>query len=205
MRGQRFLRRTWRKTSEYICAANGFAPGFRIILLDDEGRARRSDLLVRSGAFGAYPSQMSVRVFLNEIILNHLKNPGDIGHVKAELRSHLNERVDADLSLRRVRDMTGEGGHHSQEYDDDEDMIQQIQEEIGQAVDLFENDPVFEQHAHLDDLIVKALIGCIFDRFYADIDLIEQSSCYFAHKLSVARNRTNLDADPETGGSPGGS
>src|SRR5437660_59826 len=107
---ERFIQRKWRQTSEKICFANDIPPGFHIVLLDENGRMKRGDVLVRSGAFGGYPGYFTVRSFVKEAIKNHVKDADCLDYTDAQLRDHRNKLVDPDLTLRRVRDMPGARG-----------------------------------------------------------------------------------------------
>jgi hypothetical protein len=189
MKGARFVRRTWRRTSDYICEANGFPPGFRVVLVDEQGDAKRSNVVVRSGAFGAYPGTMSVGDFLEQILVNHIRDAGRVAYRGIELRSNLGKVIDPTLSLRRVRGMSGANGQYSVEYEHDEDTIQEIQDQIAEAVENVKSNQIFEQQPNLDDLVVKALINCIFDQFADDIDLIDYGLVFFQRKLALARAR----------------
>ena len=87
----RFIRRTWRQTSEKICLANDFPPGFRIVLLDEDGRLKRDDLSVRSGDFMAYPQYFMVSAFLEQVIMNNVKDADCLDYTNMQLRDHRNE------------------------------------------------------------------------------------------------------------------
>jgi hypothetical protein len=173
MKGARFVSRIWRRTSDYICQANDFPPGFRVVLLDEQGHAKRGDVVVRSGAFGSYPGTMRVGDFLEQTMVNHIRDAGRVAYRGIVLRSNLGKLIDPTLSLRRVRDMSGADGRHSDGYGHDEDNIQEIQYHIAEVVESVKSDQIFEQLPNLADLIVKALINRNFDRFADDIDLIE--------------------------------
>jgi len=72
----RSVQRTWRSISEKICLVNRLPPGFRIVLRDEDGRAKRDDILVRedklelcNGDFLAYPGSFRIWAFLDEAVM----------------------------------------------------------------------------------------------------------------------------------------
>lgn len=162
-RPERMIRRTWRRTSEKICAVNGLPPGFRLVLIDTDGRVKRCDLRVRSGNFAAYPADFDVWLFLQETLKNELAG-NDLGGSHAELRDHRNRPVRPDLTLREVREMCGQGGKYAVDRDEAEDAIDELQSEIEEAMSIFDDDPRLA--AHLDkDLLLKALLRYVFSQF----------------------------------------
>lgn len=137
---QRFIRRTWRRTSDMICKVNEFPPGFRIVLLDKDGRVKRDDLVVRSGDFSVFPNWMPVAVFLGEVMKNVVKDTESLGYDTIELRTHRDEPVGGSMELRRVRDMPGAGGAHAEAYEQNLEMISDLECEIETALTIFDDD-----------------------------------------------------------------
>ena len=131
---ERFIRRTWRRTSEKICVMNDMPPGFRIVMLDENGRVKRDDFMVRSGDFGAYPANFLVWVFLKEAIGNHIKDADHLNYATVQLRNHRDEPVDPDLTLRRVQDMPGTGGAHAAVWNEKHGRISEIEDDIAGAL-----------------------------------------------------------------------
>ncbi len=175
----RFIRRTWRQTSEKICLANEIPPGFRIVLLDEDGRVKRDDLLVRSGGFGGYPIDFCVRAFLEEAIKNHVKDADRLDYAAVQLRNHRDEPVDPNLNLRRVRDMPGTGDKHSKDWEDKHHWIFDIENEIADALAIFDEDWRLlgdvqdfgggrDEGAARSELLLKALIRYIISLFSVD-------------------------------------
>lgn len=177
---QRFIQRTWRRTSEKICLANDIPPGFRIVLLDEDGRVKRGDLLVRSGGFGVYPGQFRVWSFLEEAIKNHVKDADCLDYTEAQLRDHRDKPVDPNLTLLRLRDMPGTGGKHTKAQKDNGYIIDELEAEIEDALAIFDDDDrVTFSPGPESCLLLKALIQYIISRF--DIgDLEDVFGCYQA-------------------------
>src|SRR5205809_673677 len=131
----RYVKRTWRRTSEKICRANGIPPGFRIVLLDERGRAKRDDLIVRSGDFGADSIDIRIWAFLEDCIRNSVKDAGEgLDYDDVQLRNHRNEPIDPDTFLRQVLDMPGAGGKHSEQWHETQELISDIRLEIGELL-----------------------------------------------------------------------
>lgn len=165
----RFIRRTWHRTSEKICAANELPPGFRIVLVGVNGRSKRDDLVVRSGSFGAYPSGMVVSHFVEEALRNEVRS-ADLSYAYAELRDHRNVTVCPDLPLRAVRDMSGDGGRRAKVRLEQEDLIYEIGYEVEDALGIFDDDPRL-QAAPNNDVLLKALVRHMLSQF--DFEAIE--------------------------------
>src|ERR1700733_2786789 len=136
---ERFIQRTWRKTSDKICLANDIPPGFRIVLLKC-GRVKRDDLLVRSGSFGMYPGCFKVWDFLEEAIKNHVKDADCLDYTDAALRDHRGQPVDPNVTLLKVRDMVGAGGMHTKAWNKDYDTIWELESEIEDALAIFDQE-----------------------------------------------------------------
>ena len=167
MSERRFIRRTWRQTSEKICLANAIPPGFRIVLLDEDGRVKRDDLMVRSGDFASEPVGFSVEHFLEMAIKNSVKDVDRLDYASIELRNHRDEPVDPDLTLRRVRDMVGTGDRHSKAWEDKDDLVPDLEGEIEEALAIFDED----FRLLLDpqtDILLKALIQYTIHKFEID-------------------------------------
>jgi hypothetical protein len=162
---ERFVQRTWRKTSEKICRANDIPPGFRIVLLDEYGRVKRDDLLVRSGSFGAYPGSFRIWAFLEEAIKNHVKDPDCLDYDEAELRDHRDNLVGPDLTLIEVRDMPGAGGRHTKAWSDDRDAVLELEYEIKDALAIFDADDRVANDPS-NTLLLKALMQHIISQFH---------------------------------------
>lgn len=152
----RFIRRTWRRTSQKICQANDIPPGFRIVLLDEQRRVRRDDLIVRSGGFGSYPVDWPISVFLDTALHNNVKELEQVVYTVAELRNHRDEPIDPEITLRRVRDMPGLGDSHSDDWwtKHDETLLE-IQNDVEEALGAFEDDFRLIEDP---DLLLKAVI-----------------------------------------------
>ena len=90
---QRVIRRTWRRMSEKICKVNEFPPGFRIVLVDKDGRVKRDDLIIYSGNFCQYPATFSVRMFLDQVMSVDVKSADQLDYASVQLRTHRNEPI----------------------------------------------------------------------------------------------------------------
>jgi hypothetical protein len=193
----RFIRRTWRRTSEKICLANDIPPGFRIVLLDEDGRVKRDDLLVRSGGFAGYPVSFPVWHFLEMAIHDHVKDADRLDYAAVQLRNHRDEPVDPSLTLRRVRDMPGTGDGHADDWWDKHDRISEIEDEIANALAIFDDDWRLlgdvqdsgggrDEGAARSELLLKALIRYIISRF--NIDALEHVLEFY--KVDIERVRS---------------
>ena len=164
----RFIRRTWRRTSEKICLANDRPPGFRIVLLDQDGRVKRGDLLVRSGGsfgFVYYPPSLIVGSFLKDAISDHVKDLDLLDFAAVELRDHRDEPVDPNIRLRRVRDMPGA----DREYGESRGIDFDLRDDIESALEAFE--PDIDPRSGPDsgaESLLKSLIDYIVGRFGID-------------------------------------
>jgi hypothetical protein len=181
---ERFIQRAWRRTCEKICLANRIPPGFRIVLLDEDGRVKRADLLVRSGGFAAEPGSFRIWAFLESVIENCVKNAHRLDYVDVELRDHRDRAVDPNLTLRRVRDMPGAEGKHTKAWGDNLDTINELEAEIEEALSIFDDDFRLADDQERD-LLLKALIHYIISRF--DIDALEYVLDF--HKPDIERVR----------------
>lgn len=180
---ERFIQRTWRRTSERICLANNIPPGFRIVLLDEDGRVKRDDLLVRSGGFGAYPVGFRVWAFLAEAMKNEVKDADHLEYDVAELRNHRDEPVNRNLTLRRVRDMPGAEGRHTKTWEDNQNKIYELEAEIEDALAIFDED---FRLADNPELLLKALIRHVIGRF--DVDALEHVLDFYKAEIEKARS-----------------
>jgi len=159
----RFVQRTWRRTSEKICLANDMPPGFRIVLLDQDRRAKRDDLLVRSGGpcgFVWHSPSLPVSRFLENTIHDHVKDAEHLDYDVAELRDHKDEPVDPNFRLRRVRNMPGAGGQYCIASLEDTDL----QMDIESALEVFDEDPRSGPDSGADFLL-RALVAYARDRW----------------------------------------
>jgi hypothetical protein len=163
---ERFIKRTWRQTSEKICLANDIPPGFRIVLLDEDGRVKRDDLLVRSGRFGGYPGNFRIWGFVDEAIKNHVKDADCLDYADAQLRDDRGKPVDLDLTLRRVRDMPGTGRKYTKASKKNGIIIDEVESEIEDALGIFDEDErVAYSPGRENCLLLKALIQYIISHF----------------------------------------
>jgi len=160
----RFVKRTWRRTSELVCRANGLPPGFRIVLIDGNGRVKRQDVLVRSGDFSNHPADFPVRHLLKELMDNQVKDSHLLDFSFVELRNHRNEEVDSSLEMRIVRDMAGTRGEHSDRWYEEDDIISDIELDIESALEIFDDDNRLAED-YTRDLFLKALISYVIGRF----------------------------------------
>ena len=158
MSAPHFIRRTWRRTSKKICESNGFPLGFRIVLLTEDRRARRDDLLVRSGDFSWYPADFSVRTFLDEIMENEVRDPESIYWMEAELRDHLNRPINPDLTLWYVRHMRGASGMQSRICQKRHDIVSDLESEIEQAIALLLEDDLWHVNDPDCDVLLETLV-----------------------------------------------
>ena len=163
---ERMRRKSWRRTSEKICAANAFPPGFRIVLIGNNGRARRDDLQIRSGDFAAYPADFPVWLFLEELLRNELRD-AQLDSRKVELRDQRDEPLDPDLTLREVRDLAGRAGQFAEARDAAEEVVDEILGEIEDALSAFEHDPRLEVIPERD-ILLKALMRYVVSKFDED-------------------------------------
>ena len=177
---QRFVRRTWRRTSEKICKANEFPPGFHIVLIGEDGRVRRNDLIVMSGDFGRYPADFTVQVFLQEVVAVELNGAQGLDCASVQLRTHRDEPVAPDITLRRVRDMTG--SFVTEKSIEREDIIDELEAEIEENFLSFEDD---WRLADDKELLLKAIMKYIINHF--DIDALEHTMDYYGRIIEMVR------------------
>ena len=177
---QRFIHRTWRRTSEEICKANEFKPGFRIVLIGEDGRVRRNDLIVMSGEFSRYPAGFTVQVFLQEIINVELDGAHGLDYDSVQLRTHRDELVAPDMTLRRVRDMTGI--FVTEKSIERTEILDALEQEIEEALVLFEED---WRLADDNEILLKAIMQYIINHF--SIDDLEHTIDYYKHMIEMVR------------------
>ena len=179
-----FLFRTWNKTSKKICDANALPPGFRIVLLNEHGRAIRDDILVRSGNFGGFPASFSVGLFLTEAMSIMVKDSNKIGYCEIQLRDHRNGVLDPELRLRRIRAMPGTKGKYSKASKDADSKIQELVFEI-EAV----NESIFSEQCYDDqpDLLLMAHLQYIIESF--DIEAFDDAIELVRPLVEIRRKR----------------
>lgn len=168
----RFFQRTWRRTSQYICDANNLPPGFRIVLLNEDGRAMRDDLEVRSGDFGVFPRTFLVSQFLDQALTINIKHPEDIGFASVQLRDHRNTPIDDDMVLRDVRDMVGSRGEHSDAYWQKAEIVDQLADDLAEEL-MSHFDGWDAPYDSNDDILPRAFLQLMFDKFeFEDIEYL---------------------------------
>ncbi|MGA2311978.1 MAG: hypothetical protein ABSF87_06385 [Xanthobacteraceae bacterium] len=187
----RSVQRTWRSISEKICLVNRLPPGFRIVLRDEDGRAKRDDILVRedklelcNGDFLAYPGSFRIWAFLDEAVMG----ADCLDCADTQLRDHRDKPVDPNLTLRMVRDMRGAGGRHTKGWEDDQDNIRDLESEIEDALASFHDDyRLANDQEH--DVLLKALIHYIISQF--DTDALEYVLDFYKAEIErKARHET---------------
>ena len=172
-----------------MCTANSFPPGFRIVLIDDGGRTRRDDLMVRSGGFCAYPASFAVWQYFEEALKDEVRDADALDYARAELRDHRGEPVSPHLTLREVRDLPGEGGKHAKAWEEGEDYIFELKLEIEDALNIFEDD--FRLLANPNsDLLLKALVRYMISCF--EIEAVDHVLDLYGDELDVARARAGM-------------
>ncbi len=153
--------------------------------------------MVRSGGFGGYPIDFSVRTFLGQAIQNHVKDADRLDYAAVQLRNHRDEPVDPNLTLRRVRDMPGTGDRHAKDWDDKHDWVFELEDEIADALAIFDEDWRLlgdvqdfgggrDSDAARSELLLKALIRYIISRF--NIDALEHVLEFYKADIERARS-----------------
>jgi hypothetical protein len=201
---RRFIQRTWRRTSEKICLANDIPPGFRIVLLDEDGRVKRDDLLVRSGDFAHYPRSFRIWAFLDEAIKEHIKDADSLDYSAIQLRDHKDKPIDFDLTLRDVREMAGIRGKHTRAWEEEEENTFELEAEIEDALAIFNEDdfrlagdPGLMGDPN-GDLLLKALIQHIVSRF--DIDVLEYGFDLYKATMAIKKARSDREKERRPNG-----
>ena len=192
---EKFSRTTWAKASRLLCSANEFPPGFRIALYRN-GRPMSASRPVLTGAYGRYPRQFSVRVFIEEAIHNSLRqtsgkkfNLDDFDRM--ELKDHKGRTIDLQAQVQEVREMRGQKGTYSDYCYEIQDFVNGIAEDLADQLEGYEIDnPAFTY----DDgpvSILRALFQTAVDRFETE-DVAYAASLYLGEQAVRRHNRPHM-------------
>lgn len=179
-RQPKFQERTWLSTSDKICQAQCFPPGFRIVLLDRSGALVKRPPRVTSGDFGAFPISWPVKLLLLEGVATCVRD--DLSRWSMELRNHEGEPINEGVTLRRVREMPG--SDHNPAFDSQSDLLCDLESELEDALGVF--DPEFDHRISPDpEVFLKALMSFILSRY--DVDALETVLEFFELDISQKR------------------